>query len=233
MVKSRKNKKCVVLLSGGIDSCVSCAIAKKEGYRIWALTFDYGQRHRKEIEHAKKIAKFFKIKEHLILKIDLRKIGGSALTSDSIKVPKKRSLKEITKKIPPTYVPARNTIFLSFALSLAEKISAESIFIGANCIDFSGYPDCRPQYFKVFEELIKVGTKKGVEGYPIKIRTPLINLTKAEIIKKGIELKAPLELTWSCYEGKRFACGECDACKLRLKGFKEAGLKDPIKYAKS
>ena len=213
----------VCLLSGGMDSCVSAFVAKNEGYTIYALTFNYGQRNRKEIECAKEIAKALEVKEHLIINADLRSIGGSALTGD-IEIPEKG------EGIPPTYVPARNTIFLAYALAYAEARNADAIFIGANAIDYSGYPDCRAEYIQAMQKVANIGTKRGVEGKSIKIIAPLINLSKAEIVKKGVELGAPFEKTWSCYRETEKACGRCDSCRLRLKGFKEAGIKDPIEY---
>jgi 7-cyano-7-deazaguanine synthase len=228
------SKKAVVLLSGGVDSSTAAAVAKKEGFQLHALSFRYGQRHEREIEAAKRIAAFLRAEEHLIMDFNLRAIGGSALT-DEIEVPKGRSTKEISQGIPLTYVPARNTIFLSFALALAEKIDSEDIFFGANQLDYSGYPDCREEYIRAFENMANLATKTSVERKSkMKIHTPLIRMTKAEIIKKGLELGLDYSLTWSCYdptpEGP--ACGLCDSCQLRLKGFKEAGLEDPIKYAK-
>ena len=213
----------VCLLSGGMDSCVSAFVAKNEGYTIYALTFNYGQRNRKEIECAKEIAKALEAKEHLIINADLRSIGGSALTDD-MEIPEKG------EGIPPTYVPARNTIFLAYALAYAEARNADAIFIGANAIDYSGYPDCRAEYIQAMQKVANIGTKRGVEGKSIKIIAPLINLSKAEIVKKGVELGAPFEKTWSCYRETEKACGRCDSCRLRLKGFKEAGIKDPIEY---
>ncbi|RLF44308.1 MAG: 7-cyano-7-deazaguanine synthase QueC [Thermoplasmata archaeon] len=213
----------VCLLSGGMDSCVSAFVAKNEGYTIYALTFNYGQRNRREIECAKEIAKALEAKEHLIINADLRSIGGSALTGD-MEIPEKG------EGIPPTYVPARNTIFLAYALAYAEARNADAIFIGANAIDYSGYPDCRAEYIQAMQKVANIGTKRGVEGKSIKIIAPLINLSKAEIVKKGVELGAPFEKTWSCYRETEKACGRCDSCRLRLKGFKEAGIKDPIEY---
>ena len=226
-------KKAVVLLSGGVDSSTALAIAKSEGYEIHALSFRYGQRHEREIDAAKKVASSIGAREHLIIEFNLRAIGGSALT-DEIDVPKGRSPNEISHGIPVTYVPARNTIFLSFGLALAEKIEAEDIFFGANQLDYSGYPDCREEYIRAFEKTANLATKAGVEGKSqIKIHTPLIRLTKAEIIKKGLELGLDYSLTWSCYDpsAEGLACGLCDSCQLRLKGFREAGVKDPIRYA--
>jgi 7-cyano-7-deazaguanine synthase len=241
------NKKAVVLSSGGIDSTTAMAIAKAEGYEIYSLSFNYGQRHSFELKKASEVAKYFNAKEHLIIDIDLRKIGGSALTSD-IEVPKnsgqwsvvsgQESKKLITHHsslttIPVTYVPARNTIFLSFALAWSEVLGAEDIFIGANAVDYSGYPDCRPEYIKAFEKMANLATRAGVEGKSrLKIHTPLINLTKGEIIKKGIELGVDYSMTLSCYDPDKngHPCGLCDSCQFRLKGFKEAGIKDPLTY---
>ena len=226
-------KEAVVLLSGGIDSSTAAATAKKEGFELYALSFRYGQRHGCEIEAAKKVAAFLAVKEHLILDFNLRSIGGSALT-DKIDVPKGRSAQEISRAIPVTYVPARNTIFLSLALALCEKIGAEDIFFGANQLDYSGYPDCREEYIRAFEKMANLATKAGVEGKSkFKIHTPLIQMTKGEIIKKGLERGLDYSLTWSCYDPtpEELACGLCDSCQLRLKGFKEAGCQDPIRYA--
>ncbi|MEA3254755.1 MAG: 7-cyano-7-deazaguanine synthase QueC [Candidatus Altiarchaeota archaeon] len=224
-------KRAVCLLSGGMDSAVSTATAKTQGYTVYALTFDYGQRHRKEIECARRLAGFFKVKEHKTLKIDLGEFGGSALT-DNIKVPTGKTIGEIKKSglIPETYVPARNTIMLSFALAYAEVKEADAIYIGANSVDYSGYPDCRPEYFKRFQKLADIATKKGLTGGGARIKTPLLYMTKADIIKRGIELEVPFQYTWSCYMGGMKACGGCDSCVLRLNGFKEAGLKDPLAY---
>lgn len=227
------SKNAVVLLSGGVDSSTAAAVAKHEGYRLQALTFRYGQRHEREVEAAKKVAASLGVKDHLIIDFNLRAIGGSALT-DQIDVPKGRSPETIAHGIPVTYVPARNTIFLSFALALAEKISAEDIFFGANQLDYSGYPDCREEYIHAFEQMANLATKAGVEGkLKIKIHTPLIQITKGEIIKKGLELGVDYSLTWSCYDPTPdgLACGLCDSCQLRLKGFKEVSAKDPIRYA--
>jgi len=223
-------KRAICLLSGGVDSAVASAIAKDHGYEIYAITFDYGQRHKKEIECAKKLAEFFRVREHKIFRIDLNEIGNSALTSNK-KIPERR-IEEIknSRQIPETYVPARNTIMLSFALAYAEVKGADAIFIGANCIDYSGYPDCRPEYFKKFQEMADLATKRGVEGRKIRIETPVIEMNKADIIKKGFELGVPFQYTWSCYRGGEKACGKCDSCVLRLNGFKEAGFRDPIEY---
>ena len=217
----------VILLSGGLDSATTLAIAIHRGYEVHALSFDYGQRHSRELESARKIASYYNV-PHRIMKVDLRQIGGSALTDD-IDVPE-RDIEDIKNEIPSTYVPARNTILLSFALAYAEAIDADAIFYGANAIDYSGYPDCRPEYVEAFERMANLGTKRGVEGKPIKIEAPLIHRSKAEIIRKGMELGVPYELTWSCYQGGEKACGRCDSCLLRLKGFMEAGYEDPLEY---
>ena len=225
------DKKAIVLSSGGIDSTTAMAIAKAEGYKIYSLSFNYGQRHSFELKKASEVAKFFNAKAHLIINVDLRKIGGSALTSD-INVPQS-SIFNLQSSIPITYVPARNTIFLSLALAWAEVLEAEDIFIGVNAIDYSGYPDCRPEYINAFEKMANLATKAGVEGKShIKIHTPLINLTKGEIIKKGILLGVDYSLTSSCYSPDKDGnpCGLCDSCQFRLKGFKEAGIKDPLNY---
>ncbi|MGB5991577.1 MAG: 7-cyano-7-deazaguanine synthase QueC [Desulfobacterales bacterium] len=225
-------KKAVVLSSGGIDSTTAMAIAKHEGYKIYSLSFFYGQRHAFELEAAQKVANAIGVTEHLVINIDLKKIGGSSLTDD-IDVPKDRDEQEMTRGIPVTYVPARNTIFLSFALAWAEVLNSSDIFIGVNAIDYSGYPDCRPEYIDAFERMANLATKAGVEGdIKIRIRTPLIRLTKAQIIQKGIELEVDYALTHSCYDPspQGLACGRCDSCFLRRKGFKEAGVKDPTRY---
>jgi len=271
MIFMQKNiQKAVVLLSGGIDSSAALAIAKSEGYNVHALSFDYNQRHKRELESAKMVASAFAVKKHLIINFDLREIGGSALTSE-IEVPKKnRSQKSEVRSqnkrkikdslstlnsqfltIPITYVPARNTIFLSFALAWSEVLLAENIFIGANAIDYSGYPDCRPEYLKAFEEMANLATKISVEGkLRFKVNAPLISMKKSEIIRKGIELGLDFSLTWSCYDPqpakvkseklkvknlklktqhlKLVPCGRCDSCVFRAKGFREAGIRDPL-----
>lgn len=225
-------KKAVVLSSGGLDSTTAMAIAKFEGFEIYSLSFSYGQRHAVELEAAQKVADALGVTEHLVINMDLNKIGGSSLTDD-IDVPKKRDEQAMTQEIPVTYVPARNTIFLSFALAWAEVLESSDIFIGVNAVDYSGYPDCRPEYIDAFERMANLATKAGVEGITkIRIRTPLIHLTKAQIIQKGMELGVDYALTHSCYDPSPQgpACGECDSCFLRKKGFKEAGVKDPTKY---
>ena len=226
-------KRAVVLLSGGIDSTTTLAIAIAEGYEAYALSFDYGQRHQIETEAARRVANSLGVKEHRVAKIDMRIFGGSALTDD-IDVPKKRSEAEIGHGIPLTYVPARNTIFLAYALAWAELVPANDIFIGINAIDYSGYPDCRPEFIEAFETLASLGTKAGVEGRHFQIHTPLIKFSKAKIIRNAVELGIDLSLTHSCYDPspEGLACAECDSCLLRLKGFREAGVKDPVRYAK-
>jgi len=223
-------KKAVVLSSGGIDSTTVMAIAKQEGFEIYSLSFFYKQRHSVEIEAARKVADVMGVKKHLIIDIDLRKIGGSALTDNNLNVPKHRMMQSMVDEIPVTYVPARNTIFLSHALAWAEVLQSSDIFIGVNAIDYSGYPDCRPEYIEAFEQMANLATKAAVEGKTkLKIRTPLIHMTKAEIIKKGVDLGVDFSLTHSCYDPSSdgLACGECDSCIIRKQGFKEAGIIDP------
>ncbi|MFP5264817.1 MAG: 7-cyano-7-deazaguanine synthase QueC [Blastocatellia bacterium] len=228
-----EKKKAVVLLSGGLDSTTSLALAVGDRFAVSALSFRYGQRHSVEIESARRVAHDFGVEKHLIVDIDLRVIGGSALT-DEIEVPKGRSGDEMASQIPATYVPARNTIFLSFALAWAEVLNASDIFVGVNALDYSGYPDCRPEYIEAFERMANLATRAGVEGRSrLKIHTPLIAMTKAEIIKTGIGLGIDYSITHSCYDPAPggLACGKCDSCLLRLKGFAEAGERDPIRYA--
>jgi 7-cyano-7-deazaguanine synthase len=223
----------VVLLSGGLDSTTTLAIAQTDGFEVSALSFRYGQRHQNELDAARRIAARFGVTRHIIVPIDLRQFGGSALTSD-LEVPKDRPLDEMAHGIPITYVPARNTIFLSFALAWAEVLEASDIFIGVNALDYSGYPDCRPEYIEAFQRLARLATKAGVEGRQrLTIHTPLIHLTKAEIIHRGLDLGVDYGLTTSCYDPSPdgIACGRCDACLLRLKGFAENGLRDPARYA--
>ncbi|HON58324.1 MAG TPA: 7-cyano-7-deazaguanine synthase QueC [Smithella sp.] len=230
----RKNRKAVVLLSGGIDSATTLAIAGSRGFELYALSFRYGQRHRVELNAARRITRQIGVRKHLIMDLDLRKIGGSALTG-GMKVPKRLNVEDIAGTIPVTYVPARNTIFLSLALAWAEVLGADDIFIGVNALDYSGYPDCRPEYIKAFEKMARLATKAGVEGKRrIKIHAPLIKMSKAQIIRRGIKLGVDYRLTHSCYDppAPELACGRCDSCLLRLKGFREAGIQDPIKYKK-
>jgi 7-cyano-7-deazaguanine synthase len=224
------NKKAVCLISGGLDSCVTAHIAKSKGFDIYGLTFNYGQKHKKEVQNAKTIALGLNAKNHIFLNLDLDKFKGSSLTDNSLTPEKNHFVDEIGKKIPSTYVPARNIIFLSIALAYAESIDADFIFIGVTSSDYSGYPDCRPKFIESFQKMADIGTKKGIEGKKIEIDAPLINMKKSEIILLGSNLKVPFEKTWSCYFGKEKACGRCDSCLLRLKGFKEAKIKDPLLY---
>jgi 7-cyano-7-deazaguanine synthase len=228
-----KNKKAVVLLSGGLDSATTLAIARSEGFQCYALTFKYGQRHRQEIEAAKKIANSLEVIEHRCIDIDLAQFGGSALTDLAIEVPKDRADSGRPGWIPPTYVPARNTIFLSYALAWAEVLGVFDIFIGVNAIDYSGYPDCRPEFITAFEKTANLATAAAVERKGrYHIHTPIIDMTKREIILTGTKLGVDYSLTHSCYDPDQQgrSCGRCDSCKLRLNGFAEAGLRDPIKY---
>jgi 7-cyano-7-deazaguanine synthase len=224
-------KRAVVLLSGGLDSATTLAICRHDGFEPCALSFDYGQRHKLELNAAKRVAAALAAREHRIANIDLRVFGGSALTDD-IAVPKNRE-PDSENEIPVTYVPARNTIFLSYALAWCEVLGAADIFIGANAIDYSGYPDCRPQFISAFEQMANLATKAGVEGTRFKIHAPLLSMSKAEIIRKGTELGVDFSLTHSCYDpgADGVACGECDSCRLRLEGFRAAGMLDPIRYA--
>jgi 7-cyano-7-deazaguanine synthase len=225
-------KKAVVLSSGGLDSTTVMAIARQEGYSIYSLSFDYGQRHRFELKAAQKIARSMGARQHLIVGVELDKFGGSALT-DAIDVPKGRNEAALADEIPVTYVPARNTVFLALALAWAEVLQAADIFIGVNAMDYSGYPDCRPEFIRAFEDLANLATKSGVEGtLQIRIHAPLLTLAKSEIILRGIELGVDYSLTHSCYDPSPdgLACGLCDSCLLRKKGFKEAGVPDPTSY---
>jgi 7-cyano-7-deazaguanine synthase len=229
------DKQAVVLLSGGMDSTTVLAIAKSEGFALNALSFRYGQRHEAELEAARNVADKIGANRHVTLEIDLHRFGGSALTSD-IEVPKGRSVAEMSSGIPVTYVPARNTIFLSFALAWSEVLGSSDIFIGVNALDYSGYPDCRPEYIRAYQRMADLATKAGVEGNQnLRIRTPLINLTKAEIIRRGSELGVDYALTVSCYDADASgaACGQCDSCLLRKKGFADAGIADVTRYQSS
>ena len=226
-----QQQKAVVLLSGGLDSSTVLAIAHQQGFELHALAFDYGQRHQREIQAAAAIARHYNVLEQKTVHIDLRAFGGSALTAD-IAVPHGRSVEEMAQDIPITYVPARNTIFLSFALAYAEVSGANDIFLGINAIDYSGYPDCRPEYLEAYEHMANLATKASTQDRRrMRIHAPLLRMGKADIIRKGVELGVPYEYTWSCYEGAELACGTCDSCLLRLAGFAEAGLKDPVAYA--
>ena len=227
-------KKAVILLSGGLDSATCLAIAIDSGFLPYALSFRYGQRHEFELDSAKAVSKSMGVEEHIILDIDLRAFGGSALTDD-IEVPKDRDETNIKNEIPVTYVPARNTIFLSFGLAYAETLRANDIFIGVNALDYSGYPDCRPEYIASFQHMANLATKAGVEEKSdTNIHTPLIDLTKSDIIKAGLNLNVDYGLTHSCYDPEQngYSCGHCDACQLRIRGFEKIGLSDPIKYSK-
>ena len=232
---SNDSKKAVVLVSGGLDSATTLAMARDEGYACYALSFDYGQRHRSELDASARVAKILGAVEHRVMPLDLRAIGGSALTDDSIDVPVAQNMSgksSSNQTIPVTYVPARNTIFLSYALAWAEVLQARHIFIGVNAVDYSGYPDCRPEYIAAFQNMANLATKAGVEGDTITICTPLIQLSKADIIRKGVQLGVDYGITVSCYdaddEGR--ACGHCDSCRLRAIGFAEAGINDPTVY---
>lgn len=225
-------KKAVILFSGGVDSTTTLAIARRDGFACYAISFDYGQRHRQELQASQNLANALQVQEHLVVPFDMRGIGGSALT-DTIDVPKARDEAAMGADIPVTYVPARNTIFLSFALGWAEVLGAFDIFMGANAVDYSGYPDCRPEYIAAFEQMANLATKAGVEGTGrFQVHTPLIQMTKAEIIRTGTELGIDYSLTLSCYDPSDDggACGQCDSCLLRQKGFREAGLPDPTRY---
>jgi 7-cyano-7-deazaguanine synthase len=223
--------KAVLLLSGGLDSTTLLAVARRDGFDVHAMTFRYGQRHANEVDAARRVAARFGVHDHVVADIDLRTFGGSALTSDSIDVPRDRDVGE--RGVPVTYVPARNTIFLAFALAWAEVLGAADIFIGVNALDYSGYPDCRPEYIEAFERMANLATRAGTEGrLLLRIRAPLINLTKAQIIQLGTSLGVDYAVTQSCYDpdSTGAACGHCDACQLRLKGFAEAGIPDPARY---
>ncbi|MGH7229154.1 MAG: 7-cyano-7-deazaguanine synthase QueC [Nitrospiraceae bacterium] len=224
--------KAVVLASGGLDSTITAAIAQRDGARVYLLTVSYGQRHGIEVERARQVARALGAAGHLVLEVDLRQIGGSALTTNQA-VPKDRSQAERREGIPATYVPARNTIFLSLALAYAEVLEASVIYIGANVLDYSGYPDCRPDYLRAFEQLARLGTRAGALGKGIEIRAPLLQMTKADIIRVGASLKVPFHLTHSCYDPAvdGNACGRCDSCRIRREGFRAAGISDPIAYA--
>ena len=232
-----KHRKAVVLLSGGLDSTTTLAIAQSEGFEPYAMTFRYGQRHSVELDAAKRIAEKMHVAKHIVVDIDLAIFGGSALTSAGLAVPKDRSLAEMDASIPITYVPARNTIFLSFALAWVEVLGAADIFLGVNAVDYSGYPDCRPEYIAAYEQMANLATKVGVEGAQrLRIHTPLITLTKAQIIRRGLDLDVDYSLTTTCYDPEESTgrpCGRCDACQLRIKGFLENGMEDPALAATS
>jgi len=220
----------IVLLSGGLDSSTVLAIAKEKGFDVVALTFDYGQKHKREIESAKKITRRMGVKRHVVVPMSFGEPPNSSLTSDSQEIPVRRNRSEIAGGIPSTYVPARNIVFLSMASSMAESMGASSVFIAANAVDFSGYPDCTPEFIESFQNMLDVGTKAGKDGRRIRVEAPLLKMSKADIVREAVRLKVPLELTWSCYRGGSKACGKCDSCVLRLEGFKAAGVKDPVEY---
>jgi 7-cyano-7-deazaguanine synthase len=224
---SQATKRAVVLLSGGLDSTTCAYLARSEGFDVLALSFDYGQRLKRELDSARKVAAAVEASEHVIMTFDLRRFGGSALTAD-IPVPQGRTMHEIGEGIPVTYVPGRNSIFLSFGLSFAEARGAEALFIGVNALDSSGYPDCRPEFIEAFQNVARLGTRVGAEGHPVRIVTPLVALTKAEIVKLGVAAGVDHSLTWSCYIGGEEPCGECDSCRLRAKGFADAQVADPL-----
>lgn len=227
-------KKAVCLLSGGLDSTVTAYIAKNDGYDIYPLSFLYGQRHKKEIQTARLTGKELTKNKHVFFTLDLSQFGGSSLfESNDATIQDVNTIEDVGKEIPSTYVPARNTVFLSIALAYAETIDASAIFIGVTAADYSGYPDCRPEYINAYQQMANIATKKGVEQGSIHIETPLLHLSKAQIISQGHTLKVPFEHTWSCYRGGKKACGTCDSCLLRLKGFKEAGLIDPLTYQRT
>ncbi len=232
MAKRTARPRAVVLLSGGLDSSTCLAVAKSEGFEPYALSVNYGQRHRGELDRARRIARALGAADHRVVRVDLHAFGGSALTDPAIAVPKGRSARAMASGIPVTYVPARNTVLLALALAHAETIGATDVYVGVNAIDYSGYPDCRPAFIRAFERLARVATKAGVEGRPLRIRAPLLRLSKAGIIRLGTRLGVPYRLTLSCYEPIRGrACGRCDACELRRKGFAEARVPDPTIYA--
>jgi 7-cyano-7-deazaguanine synthase len=225
-------KRAVVLLSGGLDSSTCLAVARAEGREVHALSVDYGQRHRGELARARRIARELGAKGHRVVKVDLSIFGGSALTDRAIAVPKGRAPSRMAREVPVTYVPARNTVLLALALAYAETIGAEEVFVGVNALDYSGYPDCRPEYLRAFERMARLATKAGVSGRPLRVRAPLVRLTKARIVKLGTRLGVPFRMTQSCYDPVRGrACGRCDACVLRRKGFLEARVEDPTRYA--
>jgi 7-cyano-7-deazaguanine synthase len=231
---SEQKPKAIVLLSGGLDSTTTLAVARHQGFATYALSFRYGQRHMQELDAASRVAKYFDVVQHVTFDVNIGQFGGSALTSD-IDVPKDRTIEAMSQDIPVTYVPARNTVFLSIALAWAEVLGANDIFIGVNALDYSGYPDCRPEYIEAFETMANIATKAGTEGRQrLEIHTPLIQLTKAQIVSLGRDLGVAFGLTSTCYDPgpERQPCGRCDACQLRLKGFREAGLEDPLTYAR-
>ena len=220
----------IVLLSGGLDSSTVLALAKERGYDVVALTFDYGQKHKRELNSSRKMARHFKAKEHIIVPLNLGELLRSSLTRESMSIPENRTKEEISSGVPSTYVPSRNIIFLSIAASIAESRGAEAIFIATNSVDFSGYPDCTAEFLSAFQSTLDVGTKAGREGRGIRVEAPILMKSKGDIVREAIRLKVPMEDTWSCYKGGVKACGKCDSCLLRLRGFSEAGIRDPLEY---
>ncbi|HIH02210.1 TPA: 7-cyano-7-deazaguanine synthase QueC [Thermoplasmata archaeon] len=220
----------VVLLSGGLDSSTALALTVESGCEVIALTFSYGQRHSRELDSAKKMAEHFRVKRHLIVELDIGAHITSALTQTSIDIPISADEVSSTESIPSTYVPARNIIFLSIAAAVAESADADKVVIAANSVDFSNYPDCTPQFVEAYQQVLDVGTKRGVDGRAVKVDAPLLRMSKADIVREAARLGVPLEHTWSCYSGEEKACGVCDSCRLRLKGFSEAGVEDPVEY---
>ena len=222
----------VALLSGGLDSSTAVALAAEKGYDLVAVTFHYGQRHERELESARDIARHYAVKSHIEIDLDIGQHLGSSLTDLELDVPSDGEHVDGSSGVPSTYVPGRNIVFLSVASAIAEGIGAEAVIIATNSVDFSGYPDCTPRFVEAFQEVLEVGTKCGIEHAPIRIEAPLMDMSKADIIREAVRLKVPLELTWSCYAGGERACGVCDSCRLRLRGFEEAGVEDPIDYEK-
>ncbi|MCJ7463475.1 MAG: 7-cyano-7-deazaguanine synthase QueC [Thermoplasmata archaeon] len=220
----------IVLLSGGLDSSTVLALAKERGFDVVALTFDYGQKHKRELNSSRKMARHFKAKEHIIVPLSLGELLRSSLTRGSMSIPENRTEEEISSGVPSTYVPSRNIIFLSIAASIAESRGAEAIFIATNSVDFSGYPDCTAEFLSAFQMTLDIGTKAGREGRGIRVEAPILTKSKADIVREAIRLKVPMEDTWSCYKGGVKACGKCDSCLLRLRGFSEAGIRDPLEY---
>lgn len=220
----------IVLLSGGLDSSTVLALAKERGYDVVALTFDYGQKHKRELNSSRKMARHFKAKEHIIVPLNIGELLRSSLTRESMSIPENRTAEEISSGVPSTYVPSRNIIFLSIAASIAESRGAEAIFIATNSVDFSGYPDCTAEFMSAFQRTLDIGTKAGREGRGIRVEAPILMKSKGDIVREAIRLKVPMEDTWSCYKGGVKACGKCDSCLLRLRGFSEAGIRDPLEY---
>lgn len=224
-------RRAIILLSGGLDSTVAAALAKERYSEIHAISFDYGQRHARELRSATAVASALGLQSHTTFRLDIARLGGSALTHPDLNVPKGRSMQAMTQGVPVTFVPGRNTIFLAHALAAAEVHEADAVVIGANAMDHAGYPDCRPDYLAAMETVMNLGSKRGREGHRVQVFAPLVQLDKAGIVREGLRTKAPLHLTWSCYEGRELACGQCDACRLRLDAFRQAGVRDSITYA--